>query len=241
MRAVLLAAGWGTRLGPIREANAKALIPIGSRRAIDWAADAAEAVQAVQAIDVLANEKSRAAVTSWAASRAGRLSVRVLGNGVASPERKRGAVADLAGYIANTGIDEDLLILAADNVFDFSLADLAERVRQTPSVAVYDVGSPRNVKRYASVKLATDGAVTALVEKDPAPASSLAVTALYGIPRARLADVETYLAGGHPADNLGYLAEWWCASGCLQAVQVEGTWIDVGSPDDLARARRLLG
>ncbi|MCP5059612.1 MAG: NTP transferase domain-containing protein [bacterium] len=241
MRAILLAAGWGTRLGPEYGGSAKALAPIGSRKAIDWAADAVEALGHVRAIDVLTNEKSRPAITDWAMGRAGRVTLRVLGNGVSSHANRRGAVADLADYIATSSIDEDLLVLAADNVFDFSLAGLANRTRRTPTVVTYDVGTSEKVKRYASVELRPDGVVTALVEKDPRPASTLAVTAVYGIPRSRLSDLTAYLAEDHPPDNLGYLAEWWCAQGCLEAERGEGTWIDIGNPDDLIRARQLLG
>jgi len=241
VRAILLAAGWGTRLGPEHDGSTKALLRIGNRRAIDWAADAAEALKRVHAIDVLANEQSRAAIAAWAADRAGRLPLRVLGNGVSSHTKRRGAVADLAGYVASASVDEDLLVLAADNVFDFSLAKLAERMRRTPTVVTYDVGSFEKVRRYASVDLTAEGVVTALVEKDPNPTSTLAVTAAYGIPRSRLADLAAYLADGHPPDNLGHLAEWWCARGCLEAERGEGTWIDIGSPDDLIRARQLLG
>lgn len=241
MRALLLAAGWGSRLGPDGAGHAKALLPIGGRHAIDWAADAADAGEAVRAIDVLANEANRAALETWSAGRPSRAPLRVLGNGVSCPGERRGAVADLARYLTTTGLDEDLLVLAADNLFDFDLAALAARAHKAPTVLAYDVGSPRKVRRYASLAIARDGKVTALVEKDPAPTASLAATALYGIPRARLGDIAAYLAAGCPPDNLGHLAQWWCARGRLKAVLAKGWWIDVGSPDDLAEARRRLG
>ncbi len=237
MRALLLAAGWGTRLGAGERGHAKALLPLGGRRAIDWAADAAEALAEVRAVDVLANEASRPALARWAEARRGRAPLRVLGNGVARLGDRRGAVVDLAAYLAEASPDEDLLVLAADNVFDFELAPLAAGSRVAPTVVTFDVGSAARVRRYASVRLAPDGRVAALVEKDPNPPSSLAVTALYGIPRAHLPDVAAYLASGGAPDNLGHLAEWWCAAGQLRAVRAEGLWIDVGTPDDLATAR----
>lgn len=214
---------------------------IGARHAIDWAADAANAVPAVLAIDVLANEVNQAALEAWSADRPSRAPLRVMGNGISCAGKRRGAVADLARYLATTGLDEDLLLLAADNLFDFDLAPLATGARTAPTVLAYDVGTPQKVQRYASLTLAPDGKkVTVLVEKDPAPTATLAATALYGIPRAHLRDVATYLAADRPPDNLGHLAEWWCARGELDAVLAKGSWIDIGNPDDLAEARRRL-
>lgn len=241
MRALVLAAGWGTRLGAAAEEHPKALVPIGGRRALDWSVDAADLLPEVDAIDVLANAAQVEAFHAWAEGRSTRATLRVWSNGVAEASRSRGAIGDLARFVGQTGLDDDLLVLGGDNLFDLPLGSLARGTRRDPCVVVVDLGSPDRVRRYASVGLSADGRVNRLVEKDPKPPDGRAVTALYGIPRARLSDLERYLREGGPDDPLGHLVAWWCAQGLLHAVQPQGRWVDIGSPEDLVLARREFG
>lgn len=242
MRALILAAGWASRMGALARDRPKALLPVGGRTPLDFVADAASAVPGLAAVDVLAHERARPAIEAWAGARRARRPdappLAVHGNGVARPADRRGAVADLARHLAHAAPEDDLLVLAGDLVFDFGLAPLADAARRAPAVVVYDVGDPARASRYASVELAPDGRVRRLVEKDPAPRTALAATALYGLPRAAREDPARYLAAGGAPDNLGFLAEWWVARGRLYGVPASGRWIDVGTPDEYARARR---
>ncbi len=238
---MILAAGWGTRLGRSADGHAKALVPIGGHRALDWALHAADRLPEVDRIDVLASAYHAPGFHAWAAGHRPRARLRVLDDGVIAPDHRRGAIGDLVHYLDRFPPEDDLLVLAGDNVFDLPLTPLAQRARVSPTVVVVDLGHPDRVRPYASVVLGDDGRVAELVEKDPAPRSSLAATALYGIPRARQRDPRAYLEAGGMADNLGHLARWWCEAGRLCAVVGEGRWIDVGTPAELARARRLFG
>ena len=241
MRALILAAGWGTRLGRAARGRAKALVPIGSRHALDWALCAADRLVEVDRIDVLASAYHAPGFHAWASERRPRARLRVLDDGVTAAHQRRGAIGDLAYYLDRFPPADDLLVLAGDNVFDLPLAALARHARVAPTVVVMDLGHPDRVRPYASVVLDQGGRVTELVEKDPAPPSSLAATALYGIPRARQRDPRAYLEAGGLADNLGHLARWWSEAGLLRGVLGAGRWIDVGTAADLARARRLFG
>lgn len=241
MRALVLAAGWATRLGALAAERPKALLPVGDRTPLDFVVGAARRVPGLWAVDILAHERARPAFAAWAAGVRGDPPVTVLGNGVARPEDRRGAVADLAWFLTRHRIDDDLLVLGADLVFDFALDGLAAAAAQEPSVVVFDVGRPSRVSSYASVELGEDGRVRRLVEKDPAPRTSLAATALYGLPCAALGDPARYLAEGGAPDNLGHLAAWWVAQARLRAVPATGTWIDVGTPEEYARACRACG
>jgi glucose-1-phosphate thymidylyltransferase len=241
LRALVLAAGWGTRLGALAAGGPKALLPIGRRRAIDFVVDAVEALPSVTRIDVVTNQAFEGMLAAWASRRPPGTPLRVLGDGAREARERRGAIGNLAHYLEAERPRDPLLVLASDNVFDFSLAPLARRAIECPVVALYDVGSRDAVSRLASVELAPDGTVTHFVEKDPAPRTTLACVALYGLPADALPEVGAYLETGGRPDNLGYFVEWLHRRRPVQGVVMEGRWVDVGSAPDYHRARRLFG
>lgn len=241
MRAVVLAAGFGTRLGAAAGGLPKALLPLGARRAVDFVVEAAEALPAVEGIDVVTNDLHHADLVAWAAARRGTRPLRLWNDGARSAETRRGAIGDLAFFLERARPAVPVLVLAADNVFDFALDALAAHAAREPVVALYDVGSPEQVRRYASVELRADGTLAQFVEKDPEPTGTLACVALYGLPVDALPDVPRYLAEGGAPDNLGYFVEWLHRRRPVRGLVMRGRWLDVGSPDDYDRARRVFG
>ena len=240
MHALILAAGFGTRLGPLGEQVPKALLPIGSRRAIDFVLAAAEAVPQIRRVDVVGNQRFHAQLAAWAATSGATRPLRVWNDGARRPEERRGAIGDVAWWLEQVRPTEPVLVLASDNVFDFALDELAEAAAREPAVVVYDVERPEVVARLASVEMDARSRVTRFVEKDPAPRETLACVALYGLPPATHPEIGTYLAeGGHP-DNLGYFIEWLHVRTPVRGLLMEGRWIDVGTVEEHGRATRVF-
>jgi NDP-sugar pyrophosphorylase family protein len=240
MRAVVLAAGWGERLGIRVASTPKPLLPIGARTPLDFVVSALDALT-LDSVDVVVNAADRSRFESWRARRRNDPSLRIWCNGVTRAEDRMGAVADLDAWMRHAGPDTALLVCGADMVFDGSLAGLAKAARAERSIVVHDVGSPARVRQLASVELDESEHVTRFVEKDPAPRTHLAAPALYGLPAHALPDVSAFLReGGHP-DNLGHLAAWWVERSPLRGVPLDGRWIDVGTPEEYERALREFG
>ena len=240
MRALLLAAGFGTRLGALGEARPKALLEVAGRPAIESCAAAVEALPEVEAIDVVTNDRFHGAFVAWRAARAGAKPVQLWNDGARVAAERRGAIGDLAHWLERERPDAAVLVLGADNVFDFSLAPLAARAQREPSVALFDVGSAARVSRLASVELDAADRVVRFVEKDPAPRTTLACVALYGLPAAALGEVGVYLEQGGSPDNLGYFVEWLHLRQPVRGVRLAGRWVDIGTPEDYARAQSLF-
>jgi NDP-sugar pyrophosphorylase family protein len=241
MRALVLAAGWATRLGAPAAERPKHLLPVGETTPLDVVVDRLDAVARVAAIDVVTHDGFLAVFERWAAERFTRARLRVWGNGTARFEERRGAVGDLQYHLERTGTHTDLLVLGGDQLFDDSLESLAETASREPVLAVHDVGTTERVSRLASVELDAEGYVRRMVEKDPNPSTTLAVPAIYGLPARLLGEVALYLEAGGRSDNLGYLAEWLVKRHPVRGVRLGGRWIDVGTPDDYDRARREFG
>jgi glucose-1-phosphate thymidylyltransferase len=241
VRALVLAAGWATRLGALAADRPKHLLPVGRTTPLDQVVDRLDAVAALGRIDVVTHERFRPAFDAWWARRTTRATLALRSNGTRTPESRLGAVGDLARFLEQASPGEPLLVLGGDMLFDFALDAVAEVARREPVTAVYDVGSPGLVRRYASVSLDASGRVTRFREKDPRPRGTLAAPAIYGLPPDAQDDVGRYLAEGGARDNLGFLMQWWVGRRVVRGVRVRGSWIDVGSPDEYARAVREFG
>ena len=130
MKALVLAAGYATRLRPLTDTWAKELLPVGGRPIIDRIVDAIGAVAEVDAIHVVTNARKAPAFGEWAKSRPG---VHVHDDGTSSNEDRLGAIGDLQLVLERAAIDDDLLVIAGDNLFDFSLSDFVEKPADPPS------------------------------------------------------------------------------------------------------------
>lgn len=241
MRGLVLAAGWGRRLGAVAAGRPKALLPVAGRTPADFVVEALEGLPDLEGIDLLTHEAFRPAFERWSRSRAPGVPLRVWSNGTRTPAEQRGAVRDLALLLELAQPAGPLLVLGADMVFDADLGPLAREARAGPALAVHDVGSPERVRLLASVALDAAGRVVRFVEKDPEPATTLAAPALYGLPDAGAGEVQRYLEEGGAPDNLGHWIAWLVARRPVRGVRLAGRWIDVGTPEEYARARDWFG
>ena len=241
MHALVLAAGWATRLGSITGGGPKHLLPIGSRTVIDFVVDRLGAVSEVEHVTVITHDVFFKRFVEWAADRQGRPPVTVMSDGTDSLDTRLGAVGDMAHFIRESGIDDDLLAIAGDNLFDFDLAPLARMARRDLVVGLYDVGSLELATRYGVVEIDDTDVVTSFVEKPERPRSTLASAAIYGIPRAHLGAVQSFMDAGGDPDKSGELIAWLYTHERVLGQVFAGRWIDIGSPDEYARAQAEFG
>jgi glucose-1-phosphate thymidylyltransferase len=239
MKALVLAAGYATRLRPLTDTWAKELLPVGGRPILDWIVDAIAEVDAIDEIHVVTNARKARAFEEWAAGR----DVRVHDDGTSSNENRLGAIGDLAFVLERAAIDDDLLVIGGDNLFDFSLADYAAFWRSkgvASAVAVRDVGSLELATHYGIVALGPDGRMHDFVEKPADPPSTLAATATYLYHRDHVPLVAQYLAEGHSADQPGRLIGWLQAREPVYGWAFDEAWYDIGNVEQLLEADNHL-
>jgi glucose-1-phosphate thymidylyltransferase len=166
-------------------------------------------------------------------------------DGTTSNEDRLGAIGD----IQFVGIEDDLLAIAGDNLFDFSLRDYVafwDAKGRASGVAVHDVGDRELVKQYGVIAVDENDRVTSFVEKPEEPASTLAATATYLFARGHVALVGAYLRDGNPPDQPGNFVAWLQAHEPVYAYRFAGGWWDIGDraqlleADNLMRRRRSL-
>ena len=184
---------------------------------------------------MVTNARKAAQFERWAAGR----DVTIHDDGTRSNEDRLGAIGDIALVIEEAGLDDDLLVIAGDNLFTFSLAELVAFWRAkgvASAVAVHDVGSRELARKYGIVELDESGRVLDFVEKPDDPPSTLASTAAYLYHREHVPLVGRYLEEGNPSDQPGRFVEWLCRREPVYGYVSAGEWLDIGDPAQLQEA-----
>jgi glucose-1-phosphate thymidylyltransferase len=237
MKAVILAAGYATRLYPLTLNRPKALLDVAGRPMVEHLLEALRGIDGLDGIYLVTNSKFADAFREWAAGWEG-ADVRIVDDGTVDEESKLGAIGDLDLTIREAGIEDDLIVLAGDNLFSESLAPFGEfaTAKAAPVLGVYDVGDLDAIRRYNAIELDEDDRLTFFEEKPAEPRSTLTGIALYFYPRDSLGLVREYLESGNNADQPGRLVQWLYPRVPVYAWRVPGRWYDIGSAETLAEA-----
>jgi glucose-1-phosphate thymidylyltransferase len=229
MKALILAAGYATRLRPLTDTIPKQLLPVGDRPIVDWILDRIQETSADE-IHLVTNARFAGDFERWAVGK----DVAIHNDGTTSNEDRLGAIGD----IRFVGLDDDLLVVAGDNLFDYSLADYESywRERGGSCIAVLDVKDRKLAKKYGIVDVDADDRVTNFVEKPEDPPTTLCATATYLYRRDHARLVETYLDEGNPPDQPGNFVAWLHKREPVYAYRFEGEWYDIGDGGQLLEA-----
>jgi len=236
MKGLLLAGGYATRLRPLTDTIAKPLLPLGGRPIVDWIVDRLEEAGVLTELHLVTNAVYAADFERWASSR----SIAVWNDGTTSNEDRLGALGDIALAIDRGGLGgDDLLVIAADNLFEFSVADYVDFWRRKEvgsALAVHRLADPSTASLYGVVELDSDDRVVGLEEKPPHPRSDLVSTAMYLFHRDHLPLLTQYLAEGNPPDPPGRFLEWLHVRVPVFGFRFAESWFDIGDPDQLLEA-----
>jgi glucose-1-phosphate thymidylyltransferase len=242
VKALVLAAGYATRLRPLTDTWAKPLLPLAGKPIMDWIVDAIDASGAVDEVHVVTNSRYAPDFQSWAEARGG---VVVHDDGTSSNDDRLGAIGDMLFVVEQAGIDDDLLVIAGDNLFEFRLADLIAFWRSktgapASAVAIRDVGSLELASHYGVVALDDDGRIHSFVEKPADPESTLAATATYVYHREHVRLLASYLEGEHGSDQPGRFLGWLQRHEPVYGWVFEESWYDIGNHEQLLEADNRL-
>ena len=244
MKAVILAAGYATRLQPYARLYPKTLLRVGGRPLLDATVEALAAASEIDSVVLVTNNRYLGFFERWRArSTAARLRpVVVLDDGTTSNESRRGSVGDLLFAMDRLGLDEDLLVVCSDKVFGFSIPAFLQFAREKGGCAntCEDAGDPAKLAgRHGCEVLAPDGRITEFREKPVRPRSSIASIAFYVFPRAALPLIRDYGRADIRADAPGTMMEWLCPRTPTYAWMIDGECLDVGDPASYREADRV--
>lgn len=238
MRLLILAAGYATRLYPLTLDRPKPLLPVGGRPMLDRLLESLDPI-GFDTRYLVTNAKFAGHFREWEGGRG----IEIVDDGTTSEDDRLGAIGDIGLVLDRHGIDDDLVVVAGDNLFGEALGDFGRAAREAhaPLLAIHDIGDIELIRgRYNSIEVDGTGRITFFEEKPAEPRSTLSGIGLYFYPRHTLPLIREYLDGGNNPDQPGRLVQWLYPRVDVYTWPVPGAWYDIGSREQLEEADTIF-
>lgn len=229
MKCVILAAGYATRLYPLTESFPKPLLKVGEKTILDWLLDDIHTSGLVDGYIVISNHKFAHHFQAWADQRP--LPITVVDDGTSTNETRLGAVCDIQFAIDQLKLDDDLLIIAGDNVLDFSLVRFINYTKEkntSCTMRYYEADAKRLTKSGVS-ELGDDDLLLSLEEKPAQPKSNWCTPPFYFYKAEDVRKIKDAIADGCGTDAPGSLVAWMCKHSTLHSMEMPGSRYDIGN------------
>src|SRR5580765_1526202 len=245
MKIIILAAGYATRLYPLTLTRPKPLLPVAGKPMIDHVLDNLAPIGGIDRVYIVTNAKFAGQFQEWADeyhARESKLDFTIVNDGSTDDRNKLGAIGDLHLVLTREKLDDDIIVVAGDNLFSQTLEGFGQFARQkkAPVLAVYDVGNVEEIKKYNAITMDGTSQITFFEEKPKQPASTLTGIALYYYPKSSLPLINQYIAERNNPDQPGRLVQWLYPRTPVYTWRVPGIWFDIGSKDALDEANRVF-
>ena len=245
MKVIILAAGYATRLYPLTLTQPKPLLGVAGKPMVDYVLDNLATLPGLDRVYLVTNAKFADQFERWAdnyrATKA-KLNFTIFNDGSTDDSNKLGAIGDLNLILDLEKIDDDIVVVAGDNLFSQTLEAFGtfSLAKNHPVLGIYDVGSLDQARKYGVVDVDADGRIVSFEEKPQHPASSQIGIALYYYPKAVLPLIRQYVAEGNNPDQPGRLIQWLYPRTPVYTWNVPGLWFDIGSKETLEEANRIF-
>ena len=240
MKALILAAGYAVRLKELTHDTPKPLLAIGGRKIIDRIVEKLIKTGKIDSICLVTNAKFFEKFNIWLKHSKYHDKISLINDGTTSNEMRLGAIKDLEIAISEKHIDDDLLVIAGDNLFEFDLDEFLKYASDRPdgiSVALYDIKDYASARRFGVVKVDRDNRIVDFEEKPEGPKSTLISTGIYYFPKKKLPFIKEYLdTSGKGDDAPGYCISWLAKVDVVHGFIFSEDWYDIGDIESLKKA-----
>ncbi len=242
MKNIIIAAGYATRLYPLTENFPKPLLEIGNNTILGRIIEDVDSIEEISEHIIVTNHKFAAIFQEWAEVQKTVKPIRIIDDGTETNETRLGAVRDL--LLAIEGMeDEDIMVLAADNLLTFSMQGFVDffKEKQTSIIMCHHEPSLKALQRTGVIAVDENMRVLQMQEKPEVPVSNWAVPPFYIYKASDLPLIRKCLEHGCGYDAPGNLAHYLCEIAPMHAWQMSGSRFDIGSLDSYEEAKKLFG
>lgn len=239
MKVILLCAGYATRLYPLTKDKPKPLLPVAGKPIIQYVLEEINTIEDINAVYIVTNDKFADHFEKVKQSLGCDKTIEIVNDLTTSNDDRLGAIGDIAFTIQDKNIDDDLLIVAGDNIFDLKLdafISVAKGNAPYGTIAAYDVQNRELAKKYGLVKIDAASKIVDFQEKPENPETTLASLGLYYYPQAMVPQIQLYIDEGNNTDQPGNFVAWLLANSQAYAHAFNGIWFDIGDFKSLENA-----
>lgn len=242
MKCVVLAAGYATRLYPLTENFPKPLLPVGDKPIINWLLDDIDTFPEITGHVVISNHKFISHFNEWKDNQTYKNPITVIDDGSLSNETRLGAVKDIQFAIDELKLDDDLLVIAGDNVLDFSLRSFVEFMREknTSCVMCHEENDLAKQQKTAIITVDKNNLITSYEEKPKEPKGNLAVPPFYCFFNKDARRIEEAIKDGCNTDAPGSFAAWLSRHTDVHAWKMTGKRYDIGDMKSYESAQKIF-
>ena len=238
MKCLILAAGYATRLYPLTENFPKPLLEVRNKTILDWLIDDIDSLGQVDEYVVISNHKFAEHFVKWAAGKTQKITV--VDDGTSTNETRLGAVRDIQFAIDELGIDSDMLVIAGDNLLDFSLTEFMKYAgeKKTSCIMRYYEASEERLKKSGVATIDEKDKILHLVEKPAEPESHWCCPPFYYYTKEDARLVAKGIEAGCGIDAPGSYIAWLCTQTTVHAMGMPGKRYDIGNLESYEQVKR---
>jgi glucose-1-phosphate thymidylyltransferase len=242
MKAIILAAGYATRLWPLTLDKPKPLLPVGKKPIIEHIIDRLSKVHGLTQIHIVSNTKFVDAFKQWKKNYQCKKEVFITDDGMKALDERRGSIGDTIFTIEKRKIRTDIIVVAGDNMFNFDLNHFMKKAvlnSQSASIGLFDIKDKKLAKEYGIVALNKDNTIASFEEKPSKPKSTLAAMCFYYFPKDKIRMLKKYKSEGNPLDLAGSFIKWLSQKESVYGYVFKGKWLDIGDKKSLKQAQLI--
>lgn len=237
MKCLILAAGYATRLYPLTENFPKPLLKVGEKTILDWLVDDIDTLGTVDEYVVISNHKFAEHFEDWSKTKS--QNITVVDDGTDSNETRLGAVKDIQFAIEKLNLDDDMLVIAGDNVLDFSLTKFISYAKSKNSSCImrYYESDDKKLLKCGVVTVDENDKVLGMTEKSPTPATHWCCPPFYYYTKADAKLVPKGIESGCGVDAPGSFVAWLCTQSDVYAMEMPGSRYDIGNLESYEKVK----
>ena len=238
MKCILLAAGYATRLYPLTENFPKPLLKVQDKTILDWLIDDIDSCKLVDEYIVITNSKFAEHFNKWAQTKLQKVSV--VDDGTSSNETRLGAVRDIQFAIDELSLDDDMLVIAGDNLLDFSLTKfvLYAKNKGTSCIMRYYEPLLQKLQKTGVAEVDENDKIIKLTEKPKEPKSNWACPPFYYYTKQDAKLVKKGIEEGCGVDAPGSFIAWLCSKTVVYAMEMPGKRYDIGNLESYEKVQK---
>ena len=238
MKCLILAAGYATRLYPLTENFPKPLLTVGEKTILDWLIEDIDAAELVDEYVVISNHKFVGHFDAWAKKKTQRITV--VDDGTDSNETRLGAVRDIQFAIDARNIDDEMLVIAGDNLLDFSLVRFIEYAKKKGTSAILRYYEPdeKRLTKSGIVEVDATDRILSMEEKPAEPKSHWCCPPFYFYTREDARLVARGIAAGCGVDAPGSYIAWLSGEVPVHAMEMPGRRYDIGNLESYEKVQK---